>query len=126
MIGSGPAGLAAAQQLARAGHAVTVYERDDRAGGLLRYGIPDFKLEKELVDRRVEQLAAEGVEFAYGVDVGARRAATTSCARATTRSCSRPAPSGTARWRCRAPSWRACTSRWTTSCSRTGASPDCP
>ena len=70
VIGSGPAGLAAAQQLARAGHAVTVYERDDRAGGLLRYGIPDFKLEKELVDRRVAQLEAEGVAFAYGVDVG--------------------------------------------------------
>jgi glutamate synthase (NADPH/NADH) small chain len=70
VIGSGPAGLAAAQQLARAGHAVTVYERDDRAGGLLRYGIPDFKLEKVLIDRRVEQLTAEGVEFAYGVDVG--------------------------------------------------------
>ncbi|HET6173948.1 MAG TPA: glutamate synthase subunit beta [Gaiellales bacterium] len=70
VVGSGPAGLAAAQQLARAGHAVTVYERDDRAGGLLRYGIPDFKLEKNLIDRRVEQLAAEGVEFAYGVAVG--------------------------------------------------------
>jgi glutamate synthase (NADPH/NADH) small chain len=70
VIGSGPAGLAAAQQLARAGHAVTVYERDERAGGLLRFGIPDFKLEKRLIDRRVEQLAAEGVEFAYGVDVG--------------------------------------------------------
>jgi glutamate synthase (NADPH/NADH) small chain len=71
VIGSGPAGLAAAQQLARAGHAVTVYERDDRPGGLLRFGIPDFKLEKALVDRRAEQLAAEGVEFAFGVDVGA-------------------------------------------------------
>jgi glutamate synthase (NADPH/NADH) small chain len=70
VIGSGPAGLAAAQQLARAGHAVTVYERDDRAGGLLRYGIPDFKLEKDLIDRRVDQLGAEGVEFAYGVAVG--------------------------------------------------------
>jgi glutamate synthase (NADPH/NADH) small chain len=70
VIGSGPAGLAAAQQLARAGHAVTVYERDDRPGGLLRYGIPDFKLEKVLIDRRVEQLVAEGVEFASGVDVG--------------------------------------------------------
>jgi len=70
VIGSGPAGLAAAQQLARAGHAVTVYERDERAGGLLRFGIPDFKLEKHLIDRRVEQLAAEGVEFAHGVDVG--------------------------------------------------------
>jgi glutamate synthase (NADPH/NADH) small chain len=70
VIGSGPAGMAAAQQLARAGHAVTVYERDERAGGLLRFGIPDFKLEKALIDRRVEQLTAEGVEFAYGVDVG--------------------------------------------------------
>ena len=70
VVGSGPAGLAAAQQLARAGHAVTVYERDDRAGGLLRYGIPDFKLEKNLIDRRVAQLVAEGVEFALGVDVG--------------------------------------------------------
>ncbi len=70
VIGSGPAGLAAAQQLARAGHAVTVYERDDRAGGLLRYGIPDFKLEKELIDRRVAQLVAEGVEFVFGISVG--------------------------------------------------------
>ena len=70
VIGSGPAGMAAAQQLARAGHAVTVYERDDRPGGLLRYGIPDFKLEKTLIDRRVEQLTAEGVEFACGVAVG--------------------------------------------------------
>jgi glutamate synthase (NADPH/NADH) small chain len=70
IVGSGPAGLAAAQQLARAGHAVTVYERDDRPGGLLRYGIPDFKLEKSLIDRRVDQLVAEGVEFALGVAAG--------------------------------------------------------
>jgi glutamate synthase (NADPH/NADH) small chain len=70
VVGSGPAGLAAAQQLARAGHAVTVYERDDAIGGLLRYGIPDFKLEKEHVDRRVAQLTAEGVEFRTGVNVG--------------------------------------------------------
>ncbi|WP_205323635.1 glutamate synthase subunit beta [Glycomyces sp. YM15] len=70
VVGSGPAGLAAAQQLARAGHAVTVYERDDAPGGLLRYGIPDFKLEKHQIDRRIEQMEAEGVEFACDTNVG--------------------------------------------------------
>ncbi|WP_199037453.1 glutamate synthase subunit beta [Glycomyces salinus] len=70
VVGSGPAGLAAAQQLARAGHAVTVYERDDAPGGLLRYGIPDFKLEKRHIDLRLDQMRAEGVEFACGVNVG--------------------------------------------------------
>jgi len=70
VVGSGPAGLAAAQQLARAGHAVTVYERDDRIGGLLRYGIPDFKIEKSVVDARLAQMEAEGVVFETGVDVG--------------------------------------------------------
>jgi glutamate synthase (NADPH) small chain len=70
VVGSGPAGLAAAQQLARAGHAVTVYERDDALGGLMRYGIPDFKLEKGHIDLRLAQLSAEGVEFETGVDVG--------------------------------------------------------
>jgi glutamate synthase (NADPH) small chain len=75
VIGSGPAGLAAAQQLARAGHSVTVFEKADRIGGLLRYGIPDFKMEKHLIDRRMEQMAAEGVTFRPGVHVGVTLAA---------------------------------------------------
>lgn len=70
VIGSGPAGLAAAQQLGRAGHDVHVYEREPRAGGLLRYGIPDFKMEKHYIDVRVAQMEAEGVTFHYGVNVG--------------------------------------------------------
>ena len=70
VVGSGPAGLAAAQQLARAGHDVTVFERDDRIGGLLRYGIPDFKMEKRFLDRRLAQMEAEGVAFRTSVNVG--------------------------------------------------------
>jgi len=70
IVGSGPAGLAAAQQLARAGHDVTVFERDEKIGGLLRYGIPQFRLDKALIDRRAEQLRAEGVTFRTGVTVG--------------------------------------------------------
>ncbi len=70
VVGSGPAGLAAAQQLARAGHDVTVFEKNDRIGGLLRYGIPDFKMEKSHIDKRVEQMRAEGVQFRCGVLVG--------------------------------------------------------
>ncbi|WP_019937589.1 glutamate synthase subunit beta [Bordetella sp. FB-8] len=70
VVGSGPAGLACAQQLARAGHAVTLFEKSDRIGGLLRYGIPDFKLEKPLIDRRIAQMEAEGVEFAPATYVG--------------------------------------------------------
>jgi glutamate synthase (NADPH/NADH) small chain len=70
IVGSGPAGLACAQQLARAGHSVTVFERADRIGGLLRYGIPDFKMEKRHLDRRLEQMAAEGVVFAPGTHIG--------------------------------------------------------
>jgi glutamate synthase (NADPH/NADH) small chain len=70
VIGSGPAGLACAQQLARAGHAVALYEKTDRIGGLLRYGIPDFKMEKHLIDRRMAQMSQEGVEFRPNVEVG--------------------------------------------------------
>src|SRR3989449_3917833 len=69
--GSGPAGLACAQQLARVGHDVTVFEKNDRIGGLLRYGIPNFKMEKHLIDRRIEQMRAEGVEFRTKAHVGA-------------------------------------------------------
>lgn len=70
IVGSGPAGLACAQQLARIGHDVVVFEKNDRIGGLLRYGIPDFKLEKSHIDRRIDQMRAEGVEFLVGQDIG--------------------------------------------------------
>jgi glutamate synthase (NADPH/NADH) small chain len=70
VVGSGPAGMACAQQLARAGHAVMLFEKSDRIGGLLRYGIPDFKMEKQYIDRRIEQMEAEGVEFRTNVEVG--------------------------------------------------------
>ncbi len=70
IVGSGPAGLAAAQQLARAGHSVHLFEKQQKAGGLLRYGIPDFKMEKHLIDRRVTQMVAEGVVFHYGTHIG--------------------------------------------------------
>jgi glutamate synthase (NADPH/NADH) small chain len=76
VVGSGPAGLAAAQQLSRAGHTVTVFEKSDRIGGLLRYGIPDFKLEKWIIDRRLDQLRQEGVQFQTGVHVGRDLSAT--------------------------------------------------
>ena len=77
VVGSGPAGLACAQQLARAGHDVVLYEKADRIGGLLRYGIPDFKMEKHLIDRRMAQMSIEGVEFRPGVNVGKDVAAET-------------------------------------------------
>src|SRR5262249_4912423 len=70
VVGSGPAGLACAQQLARAGHSVTLFEKSDRIGGVLGYGIPDFKMEKWLIDRRVDQMKAEGVTFRTEVEVG--------------------------------------------------------
>ncbi|MET0179962.1 MAG: glutamate synthase subunit beta, partial [Novosphingobium sp.] len=70
VVGSGPAGLACAQQLARAGHSVTVFEKSDRVGGLLRYGIPDFKMEKHLINRRAMQMETEGVQFRTGVEIG--------------------------------------------------------
>lgn len=76
IVGAGPAGLAAAQQLARRGHDVHVFEKFQKAGGLLRYGIPDFKMEKTLIDRRIEQMEAEGVTFHYGVHIGVTKPAT--------------------------------------------------
>ncbi len=75
VVGSGPAGLAAAQQLARAGHAVTVFEKADRIGGLLRYGIPNFKMEKHLIDRRIEQMRREGVDFVVNANIGVTKKA---------------------------------------------------
>ncbi len=80
VVGSGPAGLAAAQQLTRAGHSVTVYERDDRIGGLLRYGIPEFKMEKAALDRRLDQMRAEGTRFVCGKEIGIDLAADELCA----------------------------------------------
>ena len=119
----GPRGARRARSSSRApGTRVTVFERDEAAGGLVRFGVPEFKIEKWLVERRVEQLAAEGVEFVFGVDVGRRRRRRPSCASATTRSCSRPARACRATCRCRAASSTACTSRWSTSTHATRAS----
>ena len=87
VVGSGPAGMACAQQLARAGHDVHVFEKYAKAGGLLRYGIPDFKMEKHHVDRRVAQMEAEGVTFHYGAHVGVQRAGREARSPSTTRWC---------------------------------------
>ena len=87
VVGSGPAGLACAQQLARAGHDVVLYEKSDRIGGLLRYGIPDFKMEKHLIDRRMAQMSVEGVEFRPNVARGADDRRGGDCSPSSTRSC---------------------------------------
>jgi glutamate synthase (NADPH/NADH) small chain len=92
VIGSGPAGLAAAQQLTRVGHTVAVFERDDRIGGLLRYGIPDFKMEKKHLDQRLAQMQAEGTRFRAGVEVGVDISAGTTSGSVMTLSLSRPVP----------------------------------
>ena len=101
IVGSGPAGLAAAQQLNRAGHSVTVFEKADRIGGLLRYGIPEFKMEKWVLDRRLDQMIAEGVQFRAGVDVGAASRAF-SCRKISMPSCWPAAPNSRAICQCRA------------------------
>ena len=114
----GPAGLAAAQQLTRAGHDVTVYERADRVGGLLRYGIPEFKMEKRHLEQRVEQMTAEGTQFRVNANVGVNVPVERDRATAT-RSCSRAARPRGAICRCPAASSPASTRRWSTSRRRT-------
>ena len=123
VVGSGPAGLAAAQQLNRAGHTVTLFEKNDRIGGLLRYGIPDFKLEKWVIDRRLEQLREEGVFFQTGVHVGVdlsakdlRKGFDAVLLCTGSEHAARPPGAGP---RAR----RACTTRWSSWRSRTAASP---
>ena len=119
VVGSGPAGLAAAQQLNRAGHRVTVFERSDRIGGLLRYGIPDFKMEKWVLDRRIDLLEAEGITFETGYDIGVDVTTEQLRERFDAVVLARRRRS-TARYRrARTRAARASTSRWTTSCSRT-------
>ena len=133
VVGSGPAGLACAQQLARAGHDVVVFEKNDRIGGLLRYGIPDFKMEKWLIDRRLEQMRAEGVEFRVNHAVGdapvgagnaqaKRRSMRSNSPPSSTRWCSPAARSSRATCRSRDATWTAFISRWISCRCRTDAS----
>ena len=112
VVGSGPAGLAAAQQLTRAGHTVAVYERADKLGGLLRYGIPEFKMEKQHLDRRLDQMRREGTVFRSGVDVGGRGDRRPAARSASTRWCSRSGRRCRATCRCPGASSAASTRRW--------------
>ena len=128
VVGSGPAGLACSQQLARAGHSVTLFEKSDRIGGLLRYGIPDFKLEKHQIDRRISQMEAEGVEFAPSTYIGnpsdaAADGLTVRTPESLMAEFDAVVMTGgsetRATCRCRAASCRACTTPWTSCASRT-------
>ncbi len=123
VIGSGPAGMACAQQLARAGHDVHLYEKNARIGGLMRYGIPDFKMEKRHIDRRVAQMEAEGVTMHCGVHVGYDVTIEPSSRPSTTPSPSPAAPRSRATCRSPAASSTASTSPWTSCRSRTAATP---
>ena len=114
VVGSGPAGLAAADQLNRAGHLVTVFERADRIGGLLRYGIPEFKLEKRFLDRRLALMEQEGVVFRHRRQRRRRRAGRRRCGASSTPSSSPAARRAARSAGARAASCRASTSRWTT------------
>ena len=120
VVGSGPAGLAAAQQLTRAGHHVTVYERDDRLGGLLRYGIPEYKLEKATLNQRLAQMRAEGTRFVTDCERSVSTCPSTNYGTASTRWCSRSVRSGPATPKWRAETWPAFTWRWTIWCRPTG------